>query len=258
MSYVRVESSVPLHPKFLKAGAAASWLWLCGLAHCQEALTDGFIADEALAFLGVPKPRPLAAVLVAVQLWHKVDGGWQVHNYLQHNNSAEHIRRVRADRKEAGRRGGRPRKLPALTQVNLFAFTLLKQAANQNENPATATATTVQAATASAVLEEPEKQERATAPASPVENPERLERLNQRIRQHRRRRSNETDDGKPAARVITALAKNVLRSHPCESDDGELRELLKAACARANLRYDSTAVGTALEQARAQLRRAGA
>lgn len=253
MSYVRVESSVPLHPKFLKAGPAASWLWLCGLAYCQEALTDGFIAKEALTFLGVPKPLPMAAVLVSVALWHEVDGGWQIHNYLQHNNSADYIRKVRSDRREAGKRGGRPRKHVEPQTVNLFGLLTGKQSAKhlakQTENPSTAT--TVQVARSVRT----EKQERADAPAFAVDE-ERINRLEARIRQHRRRRSRETDDGRPAESVIAALARDVLTTHPDETDDGELRELLKTACARANLKHDGQSVGNALEVAKAQVRKA--
>jgi hypothetical protein len=99
-----------------------------------------------------------------------------------------------------------------------------------------------------------QKQEREDASA-PERDTERIQRLNERIRQHRRRRSHETDDGRPRLSVIAALARTVLQTHPDETDDGELRELLKAACARVNLQHDGRSVGDALEQAKAQLRR---
>jgi len=81
---------------------------LCGLAHCQDSLTDGFIADQALPFLGVSNARKLAAKLVDARLWHITDGGWLIHDYLKHNNSAATIRKIQEDRRQAGRRGGRP------------------------------------------------------------------------------------------------------------------------------------------------------
>lgn len=52
MPWVRIEDTVPDHPKFLRAGPIAAWLWLCGLCYCQRQLTDGFIPKEALPFLG--------------------------------------------------------------------------------------------------------------------------------------------------------------------------------------------------------------
>src|SRR5688572_5974240 len=107
MSHVRVDSSVPRNRKFLQAGPAPSWLWLCGLAYCQEGLTDGFIPDEAIDSLGVPKnARRLAAHLERARLWEKVDGGWQVHDYLKHNRSASTVRQIQDDKRVAGARGG--------------------------------------------------------------------------------------------------------------------------------------------------------
>lgn len=250
-SHARILTSVPRHPKFLRAGSAASWLWLCGVCYCQDALTDGFISKEAVFTLGVSKPLPLAATLVEVGLWHAREDGWQIHDYLDHNNSAEYVNRIRQERKAAGQKGGRARS-PLIKMGNQLdeqvAWDLLEQLPEPTGNP-----TINVNGTPSTISGTNEQQERADAPTPPVEN--RVDRMRETIRRHRRRRSNETDDGKPAARVITALARHVVAEHPHEQDDGELRELLKAACARANLRYDSVTVGNALEAAKAQLRR---
>lgn len=248
MSYVKVETSVPRHQKFLSIGPAASWLWLCGLAYCQDGLTDGFIPTQAITTLGVTKPLPLVVRLVQAGLWHEESGGWRIHKYLDHNNSAAHIRKVQSERRAAGRKGGRPL-TDSLRSINQIAFVLLKHDVKQNRNPS------VSVPVAVSVRRDQKKQKRADAPRPPVENRQRIERLDAVIRQHRRRRSNETDDGRPAQRVIAALARHVVADHPDEDDDGELRELVKTACARANLRYDSLAVGAALEQALAQRRK---
>jgi len=76
-----------------------------------------------------------------------------------------------------------------------------------------------------------------------------------RISLHRRIRSQETADGRPAVRVISALARHVLLRHRTETDDGELREFLKAACAKANLKYDGASVTDGIDRARAHLKR---
>src|SRR3990167_2110813 len=107
MAWIKVESSVARNRKFVKAGPAPSWLWLCGLAYCQEGLTDGFIPTEALSFLGVKPARPLASPLVLARLWVDVDGGWQVHDYLEHNKPASEVRRIQGERKVAGIHGGK-------------------------------------------------------------------------------------------------------------------------------------------------------
>lgn len=108
MAWLKIESSVARHRKFVQAGPAAAWLWVCGLAYCQEGLTDGFIPREALAYLGVKNLRPLVSHLVAAGLWDEVDDGWQVHDYLAHNKPASEIRRINSERRAGGKLGGRP------------------------------------------------------------------------------------------------------------------------------------------------------
>ncbi len=106
MAYVRIESTVPRHPKFLAAGPAACWLWVCGTAYVQDHLTDGFIPAAVVAHLGVANPRKSIDALVSSGLWEAVDGGWQIHDYLQHNMSREAVEAIRADKRAAGKRGG--------------------------------------------------------------------------------------------------------------------------------------------------------
>ena len=107
VAYVKVECSVPRHPKFLKAGPAPAWLWLCGLTYCQDGLTDGFIPDMAIDSLGITKnARRLAEHLVTAGLWEKVDGGWRVHDYLEHNKPAISVREIKDRRKAFGQLGG--------------------------------------------------------------------------------------------------------------------------------------------------------
>lgn len=149
MSYARVETSVRTNRKFLQAGSSASWLWLCGVLYCQESLTDGFIPFEAVKFLGVDNPKPLIPKLVHARLWDEVDGGWMVHDYLQHNKSAESINQIKDTKRRVGKQGGeasgRSRVLKQET----------KQDVKQTANPLVAVAVAVDASVA--------EQERDTA-----------------------------------------------------------------------------------------------
>lgn len=103
MAWVKLDDQVPLHEKMLKAGPAACWLWVCGIAHGQAKLTDGHISDLALPMIGVPKGyKDLAETLCRVGLFERVDGGFKVHDYHDHNDSRETVLRKRkkdADRK---------------------------------------------------------------------------------------------------------------------------------------------------------------
>lgn len=107
MPWVKVLSSVPRNPKFQNAGPAASWLWLCGLCFCQDGLTDGYIPAASLDYLGVKGARRLADALVTAGLWNVAPGGWQIHDYLEHNRPAAEVRRLIDLRREAGELGGR-------------------------------------------------------------------------------------------------------------------------------------------------------
>jgi len=107
MAWMKVETSVSRNRKFVKAGPGPSWLWLCGLAYSKESLTDGFIPDEALEFLGVRSARNLVKHLVSAGLWDVVDGGWRIHDYFDHNKSAADVKAETDSKVEAGRKGGK-------------------------------------------------------------------------------------------------------------------------------------------------------
>lgn len=94
--WVRVDDHVPEHPKFLKAGPVAAWLWVCGNCHCNKYLTDGFIDEAAVRGLGqIPGARKQAALLVSVGLWERCEGGYRVHDYHDHNPRADQIKAKR-------------------------------------------------------------------------------------------------------------------------------------------------------------------
>lgn len=93
--WFQTETRVRTHPKMVKAGRAASWTWVCGNCYAKDQMTDGFIPDGMLASL-VPGAslRDLkkdADALVAAGLWDKVDGGYQIHDYLEYNDSKAEI-----------------------------------------------------------------------------------------------------------------------------------------------------------------------
>jgi hypothetical protein len=104
MTWVKVDDQFQDHPKFLDVSLAAVGLWVAGLAYCSRYLTDGHIAAKAAKRLGGTKR--LTDELEEAGLWHPTDGGWDVHDYLSYNPSADRVRDVREARAEAGKRGG--------------------------------------------------------------------------------------------------------------------------------------------------------
>lgn len=117
--WVRIDDQAPRHDKMLKAGPAACWLWVCGLAHCQSQLTDGYISKQALSTIGIPAGdvEALAGRLVKAGLFERVKGngtgGYKVHDYLSYNISRKLVLEKRAEdaaRKRAGEQRGRGKK----------------------------------------------------------------------------------------------------------------------------------------------------
>lgn len=144
--WVRVEDDVPHHPKFLQIGPTASWFWLCGVCYASRYSTDGFISEKAISvicpdedeeqdqdgtdaaqvrhtdgtFRGTSavlsradrgrnsskRRHRLVAKLVAVGLWDRVDGGYQIHDYHDYNYTAAEVKARRVTRAVSGRLGG--------------------------------------------------------------------------------------------------------------------------------------------------------
>jgi hypothetical protein len=99
MPWSRFEPGFSRHPKRLKVGPIASWLWVASVDHCTEFRTDGFLdAASIVTLCPTIKPAELkrhVEALIAIRSWEPVEGGYQVHGYLEHNQTA---RQVEADR----------------------------------------------------------------------------------------------------------------------------------------------------------------
>lgn len=134
MTWAKVDDRFHEHPKLAAAGAAAWGMWLAGIAYCNRALTDGFIPDAVAEGLGgrwrvrqggqtwqmiarcgdvevVVDADWIAVALVDAGLWHRVDGGYQIHDYADFQPLRAEVMAARTSvseaRKEAGAVGGR-------------------------------------------------------------------------------------------------------------------------------------------------------
>ncbi|TQN27492.1 hypothetical protein FHX37_4212 [Haloactinospora alba] len=132
MAWVRLSDDFYDHPKFDQAGALGIALFSAGLAWCNRNLTDGFIPKKTalrlLDFedvvdamrnadrngvtnsvsngedndaLALAMARTAVRKLVEAGLWEEIDGGYQVHDYLDYQASRE---QVEAGRKDAAAR----------------------------------------------------------------------------------------------------------------------------------------------------------
>lgn len=112
MTWVKLDDQFGDHPKVAAAGPLAGWLHVRALCYCSRHLTDGFVPRDILrtlwdwGFEGVSQvasgsSEGLAEKLTSVGMWMKVDGGFQIHDYLEYNPSAADVRAKReAERKK--------------------------------------------------------------------------------------------------------------------------------------------------------------
>lgn len=97
MAYAQIHTQAFRHPKVAALSDAAFRLWVAGLAHCQELLTDGLIHVSVLHSLGVRYHGRLVQELATADLWEPLEDrtGWRVHDYLAWNDSKENIEKRR-------------------------------------------------------------------------------------------------------------------------------------------------------------------
>ena len=111
MAWTRIDDGFRTNVKIRKAGPDGVLLYLYGLIYCNTSLTDGYIDDVFLpqiyadAFCRTPKAT--TQKLVDCGLWIRVEGGYQINDFLEYNFTKEEIEKRRQAKVEAGRRGGR-------------------------------------------------------------------------------------------------------------------------------------------------------
>lgn len=102
MAWVRLDDGFAEHPKVEEVGPLAGFLHIAALCYCNRNLTDGFIpASRVTKLADVPAVRKHAQALVRVGMWLEVDGGYQVHDYLEYQPSKA---KVEAEREAARKR----------------------------------------------------------------------------------------------------------------------------------------------------------
>jgi hypothetical protein len=116
MPWGRLDDNASGNGKLLALSDAAFRMWAMGLVYCQRNLTDGFIPAHAIDAFGVraSNKRRVADELCTPQMadrasvWRKTEGGYQVHDYLDWNDSRADVLKARADSRRRVRkfRGG--------------------------------------------------------------------------------------------------------------------------------------------------------
>lgn len=105
-TYIKVHDGMPEHPKVEALSDGAFRLLVSCWCYCSRNLTDGRITNAAWAKRGTPKVR---RELMAAGLVEPRDGFVQMHDYLEHQRSADEVAAMRRKRADAGRKGGQAR-----------------------------------------------------------------------------------------------------------------------------------------------------
>lgn len=122
--YITVHEGMPDHPKIegLSDGAfrllVTAWCW------CSRNLTDGFIPDASWSKRGTARSRQK---LVEVGLVEVVSGGVRMHDYTEHQRTADEVADLRSKRADAGRKGGQTTAAKRVASARANAKQVLKQ-----------------------------------------------------------------------------------------------------------------------------------
>lgn len=110
MSWVKLATGFPRHPKALAAGPTARHLWFVALCWAGEYNTDGVIPGYALPTLandaGISQDEvgSVADKLVEVGLWERQPSGWVIHDWPDWQSTTEERDKKLAQARDRKRR----------------------------------------------------------------------------------------------------------------------------------------------------------
>lgn len=97
-TFVKLADGFPDHPKVVGLSDPAFRAYIEALCYCSRYLTDGAIPEPAARKFA---PGRVISELVAAKLVERRAGAIHIHDYLEHQTSAEHVANVRAKRVQA-------------------------------------------------------------------------------------------------------------------------------------------------------------
>lgn len=121
MTWFKVDDRAAFNAKVLRAGNEAFGAWTRAGSWTSAEGKDGFIPDETAELIAKKRVWERA---VSAGLMSRVDGGWQIQNYLEYNPSAEQVASKREARAQAGSKGGKrsvEAKAQAIASANVQA-----------------------------------------------------------------------------------------------------------------------------------------
>lgn len=105
MPWFRIDDDAHHHPKVLKARNEGFGAFARMGSWSMKYLTDGHIPEDVALEIAGGKAKLLK--IVGAGFLEAADGGYQIHDHLDHNPSADEIRETAATRSAAGKVGGK-------------------------------------------------------------------------------------------------------------------------------------------------------
>lgn len=103
-TYIKLHDGMPRHPKVTGLSDKEFRTQIEAMCYCSTYLTDGAIPYAEARKLAPPR---VWARLVQVGLIEDTGEHYLVHDYLEHQRSAEQVEQLKANRRQAGSRGGK-------------------------------------------------------------------------------------------------------------------------------------------------------
>lgn len=117
MPWAKLDDAMGEHRKVRRVlrsgptGIGAFGLHALAILHASRYLTDGRVEDEFVAeTLDKVKPRDRKAMIAALEaqgMWIREDGGWRLHDYLDHNPTRKQVESKREQQRAAKSRAGK-------------------------------------------------------------------------------------------------------------------------------------------------------
>jgi hypothetical protein len=96
VAWVRIHDGAMTHPKVIGLSDKAFRLWIWGLSYSQQHLTNGAIPAAAIP----ARVSRATSDLLDKGLWEQLASGYQVHDYLDWNDSRDVVLKKRTEAKE--------------------------------------------------------------------------------------------------------------------------------------------------------------
>src|SRR5680860_207298 len=108
MGWVKLDDNFFRNPKVLEISGEAKLLYVAGICYSGSSLTDGFIPKNAVRSLAadadVSANSKRVKELLNAGLWEENPRGYGIHDYLDHNTSADDVRKKREQARHRARK----------------------------------------------------------------------------------------------------------------------------------------------------------